>query len=105
MLEDARAGKGTLGKLVTDDVLYTKLRDTSANLASATAKLNDNSNTAGELFSGPKLYDNLTNFTGDMRFLIGGFRENPKKFFHIKVCLFWWGCSPNTCFRRAVRQF
>jgi len=88
MLDDVRAGKGTLGKLATDDELYTKLRDTSANLASATAKLNDNSNTAGKLFSDPKLYDNLTNLTGDMRLLIGDFRKNPKKFLHIKLSLF-----------------
>ena len=34
------------------------------NLASATAKLNDNTTTAGKLFSDPKLYDNLTGLTG-----------------------------------------
>src|SRR6266849_5458877 len=48
------------GKLATDDELYNKLRDASGNLASATAKLNDNTTTAGKLFSDPKLYDNLT---------------------------------------------
>jgi len=83
-----REGKGTLGKLATDDTLYTKLRETSANLSTATAKLNDNSSTAGKLFSDPKLYDNLTNLTGDMRLLIGDFRKNPKKFLHIKITLF-----------------
>ena len=88
MIEDVRAGKGTLGKLATDDVLYTKLRETSSNLASATAKLNDNTTTAGKMFSDPKLYDNLTNLTGDMRLLIGDFRQNPKKFLHIKLSLF-----------------
>jgi phospholipid/cholesterol/gamma-HCH transport system substrate-binding protein len=88
VIDDVRAGKGTLGKLATDDVLYTKLRETSTNLATATAKLNDNSNTAGKLFSDPKLYDNLTNLTGDMRLLIGDFRQNPKKFMHIKLSLF-----------------
>jgi phospholipid/cholesterol/gamma-HCH transport system substrate-binding protein len=88
VLRDARAGKGTLGKLVTDDELYNKLRDTSTNLASATAKLNDNTTTAGKLFSDPKLYDNLAGLTGDMRLLIGDFRQNPKKFLHIKITLF-----------------
>jgi len=44
---DIRAGKGTLGKLATDDVLYNKLRDTSSNLSEATSKLNKNDNTAG----------------------------------------------------------
>jgi phospholipid/cholesterol/gamma-HCH transport system substrate-binding protein len=88
MLRDARAGKGTLGKLATDDTLYNKLRDTSTNLATATAKLNDNTTTAGKLFSDPKLYDNLAGLTGDMRLLIGDFRQNPKKFLHIKITVF-----------------
>jgi phospholipid/cholesterol/gamma-HCH transport system substrate-binding protein len=83
-----RAGKGTFGKLATDDTLYNKLRDTSSNLATASAKLNDNTTTAGKLFSDPKLYDNLTNLTADMRLLIGDFRKNPKKFLHVKITLF-----------------
>jgi phospholipid/cholesterol/gamma-HCH transport system substrate-binding protein len=88
MIDDARAGKGSLGKMLTDDTLYNKLRDTSANLSTATAKLNDNTTTAGKLFSDPALYDNLAGLTGDMRLLIGDFRQNPKKFLHIKVSLF-----------------
>jgi phospholipid/cholesterol/gamma-HCH transport system substrate-binding protein len=88
MLSDVRSGKGTLGKLTTDDELYNKLRDSSNNLASATAKLNDNTTTAGKLFSDPKLYDNLKGLTGDLRLLIGDFRQNPKKFLRIKVAVF-----------------
>jgi phospholipid/cholesterol/gamma-HCH transport system substrate-binding protein len=88
LVGDVRAGKGTLGKLATDDALYNKLRDTSTNLAQATSKLNDNTTTAGKLFSDPQLYDNLTGLTGDLRLLIGDFRQNPKKFLHIKVGLF-----------------
>jgi phospholipid/cholesterol/gamma-HCH transport system substrate-binding protein len=88
MIGDVRAGKGSLGKLATDDELYNKLRDSSTNLANATAKLNDNTTTAGKLFSDPKLYDNLTGLTGDLRLLIGDFRQNPKKFLRIKVAVF-----------------
>jgi len=88
MIKDARAGKGTLGKLATDDALYNKLRDASANIETATAKLNDNTTTAGKLFSDPHLYDNLVGLTGDMRLLIGDFRQNPKKFLHIKITIF-----------------
>jgi phospholipid/cholesterol/gamma-HCH transport system substrate-binding protein len=83
-----KAGKGSLGKLYTDDELYNQLRDTSTNLSSATAKLNDNTTTAGKLFSDPKLYDSLTGLTGDLRLLIGDFRQNPKKFLRIKVAVF-----------------
>jgi phospholipid/cholesterol/gamma-HCH transport system substrate-binding protein len=88
IITDVRAGKGTLGKLATDDTLYTKLKETSDNLASATAKLNDNTTTVGKLFSDPKLYDSLTGLTGDLRLLVGEFRQNPKKFLRIKIAAF-----------------
>jgi phospholipid/cholesterol/gamma-HCH transport system substrate-binding protein len=88
VITDVRAGKGTLGKLVTDDSLYTKLKETSDNVATATAKFNDNTTTVGKLFSDPKLYDSMTGLTGDLRLLIGEFRQNPKKFLHIKVSVF-----------------
>jgi phospholipid/cholesterol/gamma-HCH transport system substrate-binding protein len=88
VIGDVRAGKGTLGKLVTDDTLYTKLRETTENVATATAKLNDNTTTVGKLFSDPKLYDSVTGLTGDLRLLIGDFRQNPKKFLRIKLSVF-----------------
>jgi|SRR5579859_61952 len=88
MIGDIRAGKGTLGKLATDDSLFTELKKSSENISSATAKLNDNTTTAGKLFSDPKLYDNLTGLTGDMRLLLGEFRQNPKKFLRIKLSVF-----------------
>src|SRR5216683_1054125 len=88
VLSDVREGKGTLGKLATDDALYNKLRETSSNLASATAKLNENTTTVGKMFSDPQLYDNLTGLTGDLRLLIGDFRQNPKKFLHFKITVF-----------------
>jgi phospholipid/cholesterol/gamma-HCH transport system substrate-binding protein len=88
VIGDIRAGKGTLGKLATDETLFTKLKETSENMASASAKLNDNTTTVGKLFSDPKLYDSLSGLTGDLRLLIGDFRQNPKKFLHIKLTVF-----------------
>jgi phospholipid/cholesterol/gamma-HCH transport system substrate-binding protein len=88
MIGDVRAGKGTLGKFVTDDTLYAKMKESSENVANATAKLNDNTTTVGKMFSDPKLYDSLSGLTGDLRLLVGEFRQNPKKFLHIKVSVF-----------------
>ena len=88
MIGDVRAGKGTLGKFVTDDTLYTKMKESSENLANATAKLNRQYDHRGQTFSDPKLYDNLSSLTGDLRLLVGEFRQNPKKFLHIKVSVF-----------------
>jgi phospholipid/cholesterol/gamma-HCH transport system substrate-binding protein len=87
-LGDVRAGKGTLGKLATDDTLYTKFREIGTNLASATARLNENQTTAGKFFSDPQFYDNLTGLAGDLRLLVGEFRQNPKKFLRVKFSIF-----------------
>ncbi len=88
VLTDVRAGKGTLGKLATDETLFTNLRDASGHIATASAKLNENTTTVGKMFSDPKLYDNLAALTGDLRLLIGDFRQNPKKFLRIKLGIF-----------------
>jgi phospholipid/cholesterol/gamma-HCH transport system substrate-binding protein len=88
LLSGVNDGKGTLGKLVTDDALYANLKDSSANVREATAKMNSNQGTLGKMFTDPNLYDNLTGMTGDLRLLIGDFRQNPKKFLHIKLGIF-----------------
>ncbi|MFZ0038574.1 MAG: MlaD family protein [Candidatus Acidiferrales bacterium] len=88
VIADVKAGKGTLGKLATDDTLFANLRDASANVRDASAKLNSSQGTTGKLFTDPKLYDNLTGVTGDMRDLISDFRQNPKKFLHVKISIF-----------------
>jgi phospholipid/cholesterol/gamma-HCH transport system substrate-binding protein len=87
-LADARAGKGTLGKLITDDTLFNNMRDASANVRDATAKLNSNQGTMGKLFSDPAFYDNMTGATADLRLLLSDFRQNPKKFLHVKLAVF-----------------
>ncbi len=88
LITDVRAGKGTLGKLTTDEELYARWRAIGTNLESATAKLNSNQTTAGKFFTDPQFYDNMTGLAGDMRLLMGDFRQNPKKFLRVKFALF-----------------
>lgn len=88
LMADVREGKGTLGKLATDDALYANMRDMSASVRDATAKLNSNQGTMGKFFTDPAFYDNMTGLSGDLRLLISDFRQNPKKFLHIKIGLF-----------------
>jgi phospholipid/cholesterol/gamma-HCH transport system substrate-binding protein len=88
VLTDVREGKGSLGKLATDETLYTNLRDASANVRDASAKLNSNQGTAGKFFTDPALYDNMTGLSGDLRLLVTDFRQNPKKFLHLKLAIF-----------------
>jgi phospholipid/cholesterol/gamma-HCH transport system substrate-binding protein len=85
---DIRGGKGTLGKLATDEVLYNKMRETSTNLAEATSKLNKDNNSIGKLFSDPSLYDNLTSASADLRQFLVEFRKNPKKYLTLKLTFF-----------------
>ncbi|MGB7669409.1 MAG: hypothetical protein WBL66_19300, partial [Candidatus Acidiferrales bacterium] len=79
---------GTLGKLVTDETLFTNLRDASANIKDVTGKLNNGQGTFGKFFTDQQLYDNMTGLTGDMRLLVGDFRRNPKKFLQIHLNIF-----------------
>ncbi len=88
LLGDVRDGKGTLGKLVTDDTLFANMREATANVRDASAKLNSGQGTMGKFFTDPALYDNMTGLTGDLRLLVGDFRQNPKKFLHIKIGIF-----------------
>jgi phospholipid/cholesterol/gamma-HCH transport system substrate-binding protein len=88
ILDDVQAGKGTLGKLAKDDTLYSNMRDASANLRDATAKLNAGPGTMSKFFNDPQFYDNMTGLSGDLRLLIGEFRQNPKKFLHVKFSIF-----------------
>ncbi len=87
-ITDVRGGKGTLGKLATDDSLFVQYRQVGENLSSATARLNSNQTTAGQFFSDPKFYDNMSGLAGDMRLLVGDFRKDPKKFLHVKFTIF-----------------
>jgi phospholipid/cholesterol/gamma-HCH transport system substrate-binding protein len=88
ILEDVRAGKGTLGKLMNDDAVFANLRDASANVRDASAKMNSNQNTIGKFFTDPAFYDNLSGLSGDLRLMVSDFRQNPKKFLHIKLGIF-----------------
>ncbi len=88
LLDGVNEGKGTLGKLVRDDALYRNLKDASANVRDATAKLNSNQGTIGKFFNDPAFYDNFTGLAGDMRLMVSDFRQNPKKFLHVKLGIF-----------------
>lgn len=87
-LGDVRDGKGTLGKLATDEALYDNMRDAAGNVRDASAKLNSNQGTMGKFFTDPQFYDNVSGLSGDLRLLVGEFRQNPKKFLHVKFSVF-----------------
>jgi phospholipid/cholesterol/gamma-HCH transport system substrate-binding protein len=59
LLKDLRAGKGTVGKLFTDDALYRELDAFIASANAVTTSLNRGRGTMGKLMNDPKAYDQL----------------------------------------------
>ena len=59
LLADVRAGKGTLGKLVTDDALYAELNQFVASAGEVTQKLSQGKGTAARLINDPAAFDAL----------------------------------------------
>jgi phospholipid/cholesterol/gamma-HCH transport system substrate-binding protein len=88
LLDDVKNGKGTLSKLLYDDSLFATYKQAGTNLANATAKLDANEGTLGKMFNDPKLYDNITGLTGDLRLFMTEFQKNPKKYLSIQLKIF-----------------
>jgi phospholipid/cholesterol/gamma-HCH transport system substrate-binding protein len=59
LLTDLRAGKGTLGKLVTDETLYKELGQFVASASAVTKAINDGKGTLGGLAKDPAAYKAL----------------------------------------------
>jgi len=59
-----------------------------SDLRDAAGKLDSNQGTLGKFFSDPAFYDNFTGLAGDMRLMVSDFRQNPKKFLHVKMGIF-----------------
>ena len=59
LLADVRAGKGTLGKLVTDDALYAELQSFVSSAAAVTDAINRGKGTLGGLVQDPAVLNSL----------------------------------------------
>ena len=56
LLADVRAGRGTLGKLVTDDALYNELQAFVTSASAVTRAMNEGQGTIGGLMQDPAAY-------------------------------------------------
>ena len=56
LIADARAGRGTLGKLITDEALYNDLQGLVASASAVTRNLNSGKGTIGSLMQDPAAY-------------------------------------------------
>ena len=59
LIADVRAGRGTLGKLVTDEALYNELNAFIASAGDVTRNLNQGKGTMGKLMNDPAAYESL----------------------------------------------
>jgi phospholipid/cholesterol/gamma-HCH transport system substrate-binding protein len=59
ILADVRAGKGTLGKIVTDDALYAELQQFVSSAADLADRLREGQGTVGKLVNDPAVWNSL----------------------------------------------
>jgi len=71
LLADVRAGRGTLGKLVTDDALYNELQSFVSSAAAVTDALNHGRGTIGGLIQDPAAYNSLKTSLANLETMTG----------------------------------
>lgn len=59
LLKDLRGGRGTMGRLFTDEALYKEFNEFVASANAVTASINQGRGTLGKLTTDPKAYDQL----------------------------------------------
>jgi phospholipid/cholesterol/gamma-HCH transport system substrate-binding protein len=67
LIADARAGRGTLGKLITDDTLYREMEQFVASAASVVDKVNRGEGTAGKMLNDPEAWQALSASLDNLR--------------------------------------
>jgi phospholipid/cholesterol/gamma-HCH transport system substrate-binding protein len=80
LLADLRAGRGTAGKLIVDDALYSHLRDASAAVADVAQAVSRGRGTLGGLVNDPKAFDDLKAATAKLNDLLGDMRNGKGPF-------------------------
>jgi phospholipid/cholesterol/gamma-HCH transport system substrate-binding protein len=81
-------GEGFLGKMSKDETLYTELKDSVSKINQLMDRVNRGEGTLGKLANDDSLYNNINTASAEIVKLLYDFRQNPKRFLHIKVGLF-----------------
>ena len=88
LVDNLNKGKGTAGKLLTDDELYKQFNLITAKVNTAVDKINSGQGTIGQLIVNPQLYDGMTAATREVTSLLKDVHSTPKKYLSIKLALF-----------------
>jgi phospholipid/cholesterol/gamma-HCH transport system substrate-binding protein len=86
--QELNAGKGTAGKLLKDDKLYTQFTTLAGKLDTMIDRINSGQGTVGQLLVNPQMYDAMNGAMREFQGLAKDVRSNPKKFLRIKLALF-----------------
>lgn len=88
LVKGINEGKGALGKVVADQAFADKLNSTLTNLDAIVKGLNEGKGSLGQLMQNRSLYDHTDQTMEQTRDLLKAIRENPKKYFVIRLKLF-----------------
>jgi phospholipid/cholesterol/gamma-HCH transport system substrate-binding protein len=90
-----QAGRGTVGKLLTDEAVYNDARaaisrfnTTAERIDNVVAGAQRGQGTVGKLLTDEQLYSNVNQLSSEGVKLIYDFRQNPKKYLTVKFQLF-----------------
>lgn len=88
LIDTIESGSGTLGRLIKDPSVYNHISHTLGNIDSLMARIEHGEGTAGQLISSDELYDELSKSASSLDSLLIDIRENPMKYFKVKVTIF-----------------
>ena len=88
LVQGINEGKGALGKAVADQEFADKLDSTLTNLDAIVKGLNEGKGTLGQLMQNRSLYDHTDQTMEQTRDLLKAIRQDPKKYFVIRLKLF-----------------
>jgi phospholipid/cholesterol/gamma-HCH transport system substrate-binding protein len=88
LVAQINSGKGSLGKLVKDPDVAKKLDDTITNLDNILKGINAGEGSAGQFVKNRTLYDHLDQSADQAQQLLKAIRQDPKKYFVIRLKLF-----------------
>jgi phospholipid/cholesterol/gamma-HCH transport system substrate-binding protein len=88
LLADLNAGKGAFGKLSKDPEFAKKLDDTVTRLDSILTGIDEGKGTLGQLAQNRTLYDHSDQTMDQAQQLLKAIREDPKKYFVIRLKVF-----------------
>jgi phospholipid/cholesterol/gamma-HCH transport system substrate-binding protein len=78
-------GQGTIGNLLKNPELYVRMTNVVARADSLLDRIDAGQGTAGRMLNDQSLYERLDKLVVDLQNLIQDIRDNPRKFFNLKV--------------------